>query len=53
MPFWEMMKELYANAMHSTPAGFVGAPLIFIYFSWIMYRAVKQIRTFIAEDTHH
>lgn len=53
MPFVEMMKELYANAMHSTPQAFVGAPLIFIYFAWIMYRAVKQIRVFIHEDEHH
>ena len=53
MPFWEMMRELYSNAMHSTGPAFVGVPLIFIYFSWIMYRAVKQIRLFITEEEHH
>lgn len=53
MPFMEMIQELFKNAMHSSAPAFVGVPLIFIYFSWIMYRAVKQIRAFIAEDEHH
>ena len=29
-----MFNELVSNAMHSTPQGFVGVSLIFVYFLW-------------------
>ncbi|AEL79448.1 hypothetical protein Dde_4042 [Oleidesulfovibrio alaskensis G20] len=39
-----MLTELFHNMMHSTPQGFVGVSLIFIYFAIILYTAFYRIR---------
>ena len=38
------MNELLQNAMHSTPAGFVGVTLIFAYFVLIVCTAFYRIK---------
>ncbi len=39
-----MLLELISNAMHSTPQGFVGVTLIFLYFCLIVATAFYRIR---------
>ncbi len=46
-----MLSELISNAMHSTPQGFVGVGLIFIYFAIIVGAALWRIKR--GEHMHH
>jgi len=39
-----MISDLISNAMHSTPQGFVGVSLIFIYFAIMMAAIIYRIR---------
>jgi len=39
-----MISDLISNAMHSTPQGFVGVSLIFIYFAVMMAAIIYRIR---------
>ncbi|GFM37111.1 hypothetical protein [Desulfovibrio psychrotolerans] len=39
-----MLAELFDNMMHSTPQGFVGVSLIFIYFVFIVSAAFYRIK---------
>ncbi len=39
-----MITELISNAMHSTPQGFVGVSIIFIYFAVMMAAIVYRIK---------
>lgn len=39
-----MLSELVSNAMHSTPQGFVGVLLIFLYFCLIVGTACMRIK---------
>ena len=39
-----MFNELVSNAMHSTPQGFVGVSLIFVYFCVIVATAFYRIK---------
>lgn len=39
-----MLNELVSNAMHSTPQGFVGVTLIFLYFCLIVGTAFYRIK---------
>ncbi len=39
-----MLSELISNAMHSSPQGFVGVTLIFLYFCLIVGTSFMRIR---------
>ena len=39
-----MLLELFNNAMHSTPQGFLGVGLIYIYFCVILGTAFYRIK---------
>lgn len=47
----DMITELYHNALHSTPAGFVGVGWIFGYMAFIVITATFRI--FKGEHMHH
>ncbi|XPV77236.1 MAG: hypothetical protein ACNI27_04765 [Desulfovibrio sp.] len=47
-----MVAELISNAMHSTPQGFVGVSLIFIYLVWMVTMAVRRMKE-AREHDHH
>lgn len=44
--------ELITNMAHSTLPGTIGVSLIFVYFAWILFMAVKRIKETLAEDHH-
>lgn len=46
-----MLNELIANAMHSSPQGFVGVTLIFLYFCLIVATSLYRIRK--GDHMHH
>ena len=46
-----MFNELVSNAMHSTPQGFVGVSLIFVYFCVIVATAFYRIKK--GDHMHH
>lgn len=46
-----MFLELFENAMHSTPQGFVGVGLIFVYFVIILGSALMRIKR--GDHVHH
>lgn len=46
-----MVAELFENMMHSTPQGFVGVSLIFIYFVIIVSTAFYRIKK--GDHLHH
>lgn len=46
-----MLSELVSNAMHSTPQGFVGVTLIFLYFCLIVSTAFYRIKK--GDHMHH
>lgn len=50
MTFFETIQALLVNMGKSSFAGFIGVTCIFLYFFWIVYRAVKQIKAFASED---
>ncbi len=39
------ISELVTNAMHSTPQGFLGVSLIFVYLAGIVGTALYRIKT--------
>ncbi len=46
-----MFAELMENVMHSTPQGFLGVSLIFIYFAIMLTAIVYRIKK--GEHVHH
>ena len=46
-----MFSELFSNVMHSTPQGFVGVTIIFVYFAFIVATAFYRIKK--ADHMHH
>lgn len=46
-----MFAELMENVMHSTPQGFLGVSLIFIYFAIMLAAIVYRIKK--GEHVHH
>ena len=50
---WEVITTLVSNMMKSTPQGFLGVGLIFIYLVWMVSMATRRIAENLKEDHHH
>lgn len=50
---WEVITTLVSNMLHSTPQGFLGVGLIFIYLVWMVSMATRRIAENLKDDHHH